>query len=190
MENMDVNSFDIKIKSLSWGSEDIVLTFDNQDISFHASYIGEEPLSSLIESLIALEEEIINLDYTHFFIKWQSEPGVLDIEMKKDKGKDHMKIIIKRDDDNMDVGDGTGAKTFELPYSLYKKTVIDTALKALVKYGVKGFNDSWSDGTETFPLCSLISLLTKTSSFNKTEESFHSDIYEELNCIRQALNNI
>ena len=185
---MNVNSFDIEIKSLSWGSEDIVLTFDNQEVSFYASYLGEEPLSSLIESLIALEEEIENLDYTRFFIQWHSEPGVLDFEMYKDKGKDHMKIIIKRDDDNMDVSDDSVAETFELPYSLYKKTVINTALKALIKYGVKGFNDSWSDGTETFPLCSLISLLTKSSSFN--EESCHSDIFEELECIRKALNNI
>ena len=187
---MNINSFDIEIKSISWGSEDIVLTFDNQEISFYASYIGLEPLSSLIESLIALEEEIENLDYTQFFIQWHSEPGVLDLEMYKDKGKDHMKIVIKRDNDNMEVGDDTVAETFELPYSSYKKTVIDTALKILIKYGVKGFNDSWSNGTETFPFGSLVSLLTADSSFNKAKEDFHSDIFEELECIRQALNNI
>lgn len=187
---MNVDSFDIKIESLSWGSEDIILTFNDQNISFYASYIGVEPLSSMIDSLIALEEEYLNLNYTRYFTKWQSEPGILDFEMNKDKGKDHMKIIIKRDNDNMDVSDDSVAETFELPYSLYKKTVINTALKALIKYGVKGFNDSWSDGTETFPLCSLISLLTKSSSFNKAEESCHSDIFEELECIRKALNNI
>lgn len=97
---MKVDSFDIKIESLSWGSEDIILTFNGQDISFYASYIGVEPLSSMIESLIALEEEYLNLNYSRYFTKWQSEPGVLDFEMNKDKGKDHMKIIIKRDDDN------------------------------------------------------------------------------------------
>ena len=187
---MNVNSFDIEIKSLSWGSEDIVLTFDNQEVSFYASYIDIEPLSSLIESLIALEEEIENLDYTQFFIQWHSEPGVLDLEMYKDKGKDHMKIVIKRDNDNMEVGDDTVAETFELPYSSYKKTVIDTALKILIKYGVKGFNDSWSNGTETFPFGSLVSLLTADSSFNKVKEDFHSDIFEELECIRQALKTL
>ena len=187
---MNVNSFDIEIKSLSWGSEDIVLIFDNQEISFYASYIDIEPVSSLILSLIALEEEIENLDYTRFFIQWHSEPRVLDFEMYKDKGKDHMKIIIKRDDDNMEVSDRTTGISFELPYSLYKNTVITTALKALVKYGLKGFNDSWSNGTETFPLNSLMSLLTVDSSFNKAKEDFHSDIFEELECIRQTLKTI
>ena len=89
---MNVNSFDIEIKSLSWGSEDIVLTFDNQEISFYATYMGREPLSSLIKSLIVLEEEIENSDYTLCFTKWCSEPGVLDFEMYKDKGRDHMRM--------------------------------------------------------------------------------------------------
>lgn len=182
-----VQLFEIDIQSLSYGTENIVLVFDSQKIPFSASYIGLEPLSSLIESLIGLEEEIINMDHTRYFITWQDEPGWLKFEMYKDNVSDHLTIKILFDNCGEGLYHKRGEWEFAMTYSLYKETVIKAALNALNKYGLNGFNDSWADGKDIFPLCSLISLLGAKSDFDKEGGYFHSNIFGELQLLSKAL---
>lgn len=184
---MEIESFDINVKSLSYGSEEISLTFGNQEIPFWASYIGPEPISSLVESLVGLEDEIENVDFTRYFISWSDEPGSLDFEMYKNKFEDH--ILLKIKFDNCDTGQyhKTGNWEFEMAYSLYKQTVLNTALKALKKFGLIGFNDSWANGKETFPFCSLISLLGGQTLYHEESDSFRSNIFDELALLTNKL---
>jgi len=184
---MKVDSFDIYIKSISFGNEEITLSFGGQKIPFYSTYMGPEPISSLIESLVGLEEEIDNMDYTRYFITWSDEPGTLDFEMYKDNYKDHILIKIKFDNCGIEQYHKTGNWEFDMPYSLYRKTVLNTALKVITEYGLNGLNDSWADGKDTFPICSLISLLGGRSSYYKESDSFRSNILDELKVLTDSI---
>lgn len=187
---MKVESFFIEIKSLSFGSEEISLHFDAQEISFNATYMGPEPLSSLIESLVGLEEEIANQDYTRYFITWSDEPGTLDFEFYKDNFEDHILIKINFDNCAPDPYHKKDDWEFEMSYSLYKKAILETALKVLNKYGLNGFDDSWADGKDTFPLCSLVSLLGAESTYQKDGDCYCSNIFKELTLLKDAINKL
>lgn len=184
---MKVDSFDINVNSLSFGSEAITLTFDGQKVPFYASYIGPEPVSSLIESLVGLEEEIENMDYTRYFITWSDEPGTLDFEMYKDKFEDHILIKMKFDNCGIEQYHKTRNWEFEMQYTLYRKTVLNTALKVITEYGLNGLNDSWADGKDTFPFGSLVSLLGGQSSYHKESDSFRSNILDELKVLTDSI---
>lgn len=184
---MKVDSFDINIKSISFGSEEIILSFGGQEITFCSSYIGPEPISSLIESLIGLEEKMEDRDNTRYFITWNDEPGTLKFEMYKDKFEDHILIKIKFDNCGVEPYHKTGIWKFEMPYSLYRQTVLTTALKVLTEYGLNGLNDSWADGKDTFPFCSLVSLLGGQSSYHKESDSFRSNILDELKILTDSI---
>lgn len=184
---MKVNSFSISVKSLSFGSEEITLIFDGQEIPFYASYIGPEPISSLVESLVRLEEEIENMDYTRYHITWSDEPGTLDFEMSKEKFEDHIQIKIKFDNCGIEQYHKTGNWEFEMPYSLYRQTVLNTALKVIIEYGLNGLNDSWADGKDTFPFGSLVSLLGGQSAYHEESDSFRSNILDELKVLTDSI---
>ena len=93
-----VTVFRINVKSICFGNETIDLVFDNQIISCDVSYMGPEPFSTLIHSLIAFNEEIVNLDYRHFHTLWADEPdGGWDIDIYRDLETDTVELMIEYD---------------------------------------------------------------------------------------------
>ena len=69
----------INIKELVVGSELIELKFGDKTISYDATYEGEEPLSTLIKSVVLLRDRIVeNVDYSKCHLTWRSEPGYQD----------------------------------------------------------------------------------------------------------------
>ena len=60
--NMDIK---INLKHIEVGSELIELVFGETTIRFYATYVGEEPLSTLIKSVVLLRDRIAeNVDYS------------------------------------------------------------------------------------------------------------------------------
>ena len=47
---------EIQIKSLCCGHEEIEMLLNGERIGFHASYMGQEPLASLVQDAYELEE--------------------------------------------------------------------------------------------------------------------------------------
>lgn len=187
---MKVESFNIELKSLSWGTEEILLRFDTQLISFSATYMGLEPISSLIYSLVSLEHEIDNEDFTRYKFAWCDEPGTLDFEIHKANYNDYILVRIKYDNCASDPYHKNDDWEFEMHYSLYRKTILEAALKVLNKYGLNGFSDSWADGKDTFPLCSLVSLLGAKSTYQKDGDCYCSDIFKELTLLKDSINKM
>ena len=46
----------IQVKSLCYGSEDIEMLLNGERIGFHASYMGQEPLASLVQAVYLSEK--------------------------------------------------------------------------------------------------------------------------------------
>ena len=90
-----VTDIRINVKSISFGSVDIELIFGDTVIPFCASYIGPEPISTLIDSLIALEWKLIENADQCYNVAWADEPGYLKLEMWKKKQSDKLHLEIK-----------------------------------------------------------------------------------------------
>lgn len=177
---MKIDRFSIKVKSLSYGCEDISLFFNDQEIYFFASYMGYEPVTTLIKSLVWLERDVEGVDCMTDSFEWLDEPGSMKFDLRKELQEDHIRIRIKYDNC---VDDPSYHREkdwcFEMPYSLYRQTVLGTALRVLKEYGLNGFNESWADNPDTFPISSLISLLGNELSYNEEGDNFHSDLMGE-----------
>ena len=69
----------------------------------------------------------------------------------------------------------------------YKEAVIKEALRVLKTYGLRGFNESWSDGMDVFPINSLLVLLGADVNYNEKTWDCNSNIFTELDILKDAL---
>ena len=77
-----------------------------------------------------------------------------------------------------------------MPYKKYHDEVIRTVLYSLKKYSLRGLNANWCDGTDSFAINGLMRLLgTESKSANDSDECY-SDIFAELDILRNALEHV
>ena len=185
-----IEDFKINVKSISYGYEVIDLVFGDQVLTCDVSYMGREPFSTLIHSIIAFNEEIVNNDYRHFNTLWADEPdGGWDVDIYRDLGTDIVSFEIEYD--NKKKGSSRIIKDweFEVTYQEYRHAVINEGIRLLKKYGLAGFNHNWNDGNDTFPINSFLTLLGNTSKYDQEKEVSYSDIFSEIKLLEGALNN-
>lgn len=176
---IQVDSFEVNVCQEGVGCEDITLSFgENVVINFYASYIGAEPLTTMIESLKELEFD----DWATY--KWFDEPGYITFDIKKDSSS-LLSILIDYDEDES--GRNIHKWHISMPYDIYKQSIIKAVIKALKEYGCNGYNKNWMDGESAMFMGSLISILTPSSEYNKEKDIFRSDIKEELMCLLNHL---
>jgi hypothetical protein len=165
----------INIKELVVGSELIVLNFGEQTISYDATYEGEEPLSTLIKSIVLLRDRIAeNADYSKCYLTWRSEPGYLNLNFRRNTITDL--VILKTESDTPELDN----LEIEFGFEEYKEAVIRESLRILKVYGLKGFNENWCDGNDVFPLNSLLSAMGTECTHTTEKWVVKSDIISEL----------
>ena len=71
--------FEIDIRELSYGWETIELRFDSESILYKVSYIGSEPLGTLINSVVDMQE----VEDDKYHIHWEDEPGRIELLIEK-----------------------------------------------------------------------------------------------------------
>ena len=181
------NCFWIELKEACYGWQYISLHFGSTEIPFYASYMGLEPLTTLIDSVLELETD----DDDYYEIRWSDEPGRLIITLEKFDSK--LKIhIVETDADPFDSADGTIEKEwrFVMDYSAYREAIINYGLQQLKRYGLRGYNANWSDGWDRFPMNGLLILLGTKSRWIMDDDSYYSNIFEELKLLEQQLRDI
>ena len=165
----------INIKELVVGSELIELKFGDKTISYDATYEGEEPLSTLIKSVVLLRDRIVeNVDYSKCHLTWRSEPGYLNLNFRKDTITDI--VTLKTESDTPELNN----LEIEFGFEEYKEAVIKESLCILKVYGLKGFNENWCDGDDVFPLNSLLSAMGTECTQTTEKWVVKSDIISEL----------
>ena len=165
----------INIKELVVGSELIELKFGDKTISYDATYEGEEPLSTLIKSVVLLRDRIVeNVDYSKCHLTWRSEPGYLNLNFRKDTITDI--VTLKTESDTPELNN----LEIEFGFEEYKEAVIKESLRILKVYGLKGFNENWCNGDDVFPLNSLLSAMGTECTHTSEKWVVRSNIFSEL----------
>lgn len=181
-----ITDISIHVSSISWGCEDIELIFGKTKINYSPTYMGVEPISSL---LCVFAESIKDNKLVDNTIKWYDEPGKLEIDMMMDDSEDDLLYLdIKnypyfgRGDNQDDVY--SDEWHLELSFSCFKDAVIKEAIRLLKVYGIGGFNQNWLDGNDIFPINSLLFLVGNRCN-NAYKDVYHSDILEELRILEE-----
>ena len=183
--------FLIRVKEICFGNATIEMVLGDHTIEFMPSYIGREPLTTLIDSLNEFELE----EWDDFTITWADEPGCWKIELKYDRQNSHLDMEIYHYDDDIDFnakrkGVIDMGHSVSMPYMKYHDEVIRTVLYSLKKYGLRGLNGNWCDGTDSFAINGLMRLLGTESNFPNDSDECYSDIFAELDILRNALEHV
>ena len=184
-----VKNFDIEVEKIDSGWEYIKLRFDDTEIPFAASYIGSEPVSTLVESIFNLENHL-DFNIEDYFAKWHwsDEPGVIRFEAEREPATNVLtiNIALDRDESGCDIKHWH----FQMPYVLYRNKVMKTALHQLKRYGIKGFQENWmTSDFIALPTLLIVLLTSETRRLSKDPNSieFFSDIFSEIELLKQVL---
>lgn len=183
------DTFNVDIEQLFPGCEKVTLRFGQDiEILFYASYVGQEPLNSMLDSLYEFEcgyehDDDDDDDESRLKYVWYDEPGTISFDVTKRSSTLLMHICNDKEEDGINVEQWHIC----LPYEVYKQGIIDAALLALKRCGCKGFNSNWSDGTNGIFIGKLISVLTSKSKIYDADNNCRSDIKEELQTLMDLL---
>ncbi len=149
--------FKFCVKEIAVGWCDIEMIINGNVIKFVASYLGPNPLDSLIEACGDLSDSYSDDEY---HITWLKEPGSMYIDMKLVNNK-VLRLDIKQCSDESDKN--VIQEWHEtVPYDIFESVIIAEGFRVLNTYGLCGYHSSWSDHTD-FPLSSLLRLTKKVA---------------------------
>ena len=204
---MKTDTFSINLKQISCGNCHLELDFGSFVLPYNASYIGDEPISSLIETAYALQtyqydllEDSDEYEPTNAHeIIWMDEPGYLRLHFSIPAGSSDLTIKIAQNlEDTYGIDDCDYEANEEqreiitMPKKLFFDAAINAALQALKRYGICGFNRNWCDGSDTFPLHTLLQLLGADQKLKEVEneDGLKSDVFEELERLQTILKQV
>ena len=176
----------IQVKSLCYGSEEIEMLLNGERIGFHASYMGQEPLASLVQAVYELEEcgvSDIDNDEVRYEseVGWLSEPGFLSMGFKRID--DTLHIHLKTADEFECKAIMMEELRFCVSFKAFKDAVIRESMRVLREYGFKGYYESWGDHRD-FPLATFLTLMGIGSEC-KDDDSIKSCFEDECRMIME-----
>ena len=144
----------IRVHELMVGWCDIDLHINGKLIPFHASYIGTNPIASLIENCADIKQSIDCGDAYEEEIKWVKEPGLMQIFTRLDRSQVvHFDIFDKNEERQWHES---------VSFADYKQAVIAEGCRVLKALGLFGYHIAWNDHLD-FPLRSLLQLTCDTN---------------------------
>ena len=176
-----VDRVQIDVLDLEVGWETIRMTFDDRVIEYCASYVGEEPISTLVDAADALDGCYNGYREEKCFVQWQKEPGFIEITFYRKEDRDYIEMSIESDDPEID-----GYSAY-FDYSVFKDAVIKASLTVLKKYGIVGYSLGWNKSYHTFPVHQLLALLGIKSSISTESDESYSSVFEELEILKNTL---
>ena len=176
-----VDKVQIDVLELEVGWETIRMTFDDRVIEYCASYVGEEPISTLVDAADALDGCYNGYREEKCFVQWQKEPGFIEITFYRKEDRDYIEMSIESDDPEID-----GYSAY-FDYSVFKDAVIKASLTVLKKYGIVGYSLGWNKSYHTFPVHQLLALLGIKSSISTESDESYSSVFEELEILKNTL---
>lgn len=170
--------FKIHVRNLSFGWCRVVMYINDKMIEYNASNLGQNPLATLIDACVGLMEE----DGNHY-IKWEQEPGMLQIDLNLDEEKMlHVDIINHNECD--DSSEWHEVVSFED----FVSSVQSEGFRILNAFGLCGYRKSWQRD-EDFPLTNLLRLTGKCKQLWKGDNCT-SDLQEEIDCLAANISDL
>lgn len=177
-----VEKVQIEVLELEFGWETIRMTFDDRVIEYRASYVGEEPISSLIDAATALDECYDGYIEDVCYVQWQKEPGCMEMTLFRKPGKDYIDMKIESDDPEID---GYGVY---FDYNAFKDAVIKASISVLKRYGIMGYSLAWNKTYNAFPIHQFLALLGIKAERQSCNDECKSNVFEELEILMNVLN--
>lgn len=168
--------FKFRIQSLSFGWCRILMQINDKEISFNASYIGPNPLASLVETCLDIVIDAEENYYDTHHITWETEPGLLKMQLQLNKtNKLHIDLNITDDRELHET----------IHFNDFVTSVVSEGFRVLNAFGLYGYRCSWSDQTD-FPLSSLLRLTGKTKG-KQFGDSYNSNFTEEIESLQDYI---
>lgn len=159
----------------------VEMHINGKKIVYHASYIGSNPISSLIDACLEFDE--MGGDY---YIEWFAEPGSLKINMYLENDCLRLDIFDMIEDITSKIE--TRQEWHEVvPYADFKEAVVTEGFRVLRSFGIMGFRSSWQDNQEFF-LGALLSI------YGKSDDRYYmgrrnSDLTKEMEIMATYMRN-
>ncbi len=179
---MDKAVFKFHVISLSYGWCKVVMIINNKEISFNASYIGDNPLASFIVACMCLKEK-----WDEYHIVWEDEPGTLKIHLKLGE-KDMLHFDITTSD-MWDEDESVEKEWHEVvPFNAFEDAIISEGFRVLNAFGLYGYRLAWLND-EDFPITNLLHISSESEELGE-DGSFTTDISKEINAIQKHISNM
>jgi len=179
---MDKGVYKFHVKSLSYGWCKAVMIINDKEISFNASYIGDNPLASFIDACASLKDK-----WDEYHIVWEDEPGTLKIDLKLDN-KDMLHFDITASD-MWDENESVEKEWHEvIPFNAFETAIISEGYRVLNAFGLYGYRLAWLND-EDFPLTNLLHISGECEELWR-ERSSTSDISKEIKAIQKHISNM
>ena len=179
---MDKAVFKFHVISLSYGWCKVVMIINNKEISFNASYIGDNPLASFIDACMCLKEK-----WDEYHIVWEDEPGTLKIHIKLGE-KDMLHFDITTSD-MWDEDESVEKEWHEVvPFNAFEDAIISEGFRVLNAFGLYGYRLAWLND-EDFPITNLLHISSESEELGE-DGSFTTDISKEINAIQRNISNM
>jgi hypothetical protein len=158
------------------------MTINNHEIDYYAScLIGDSPIAAFIEYCADVHSD----DYIDepFYITWYAEPGTLKVDLTLDENQLlHMDIRKYGNESDNDLEEEWHEV---IPYECFVYAIISEGFRVLKTYGLYGYRASWQNQTD-FPLSALLRITKKCDCVMKGD-SWHSNIFQEIECLKEFL---
>ena len=188
IEDVCRKGFDFCVERVCYGWQQFILSFGTTIFQFNSSYFGNDALTELITTICTLDSENPGDSWNDSEFTLYDEPGIIHFYFRR-KYDTNSVIIDIETIDIMDKPDYTRNWHIMMEYDIFKKTIIDVALAVLKKYGLRGLRGNWCACTEGFPISTFLRILLGKPNFNNDSEEYRSDIFEELEFLKQILSN-
>lgn len=171
---MEQSTFKFRVKRIEVGTCDVVMTINDKVIPYSASYIGIEPLKSMIE---ICAEIMMELDVDgKYRTGWADEPGGLDfIFLPKGNGLLHIDIV---DEDTKEEWHE------DVPFEEFVAAIISESFRVLNAFGLYGYRSAWASETE-FPLSQLMMICGLYNKEDARRFGFTSNLVDEAEFLKQ-----
>ena len=183
---MEKDVFKFHVQNLSFGWCRVLMHINDKEIYFNASYVGVNPLASMIDACESLME-----DPEKYHVVWQKEPGELDIKFHLDDKK-QLHIDVYEKSFVFDAGEEKGEINDEwheiVPFEKFVSSIVSEGFRVLNAFGLYGYRCSWQDH-EDFPLTNLLRI-TKQCEEMWQGDSCRTDISKEIECLQKYISQL
>ena len=179
---MEKEVFQFRVQNISWGWCRVLMLINDKEISYNASYLGPNPLDTLID---VCADFLIGNEDGH--ITWLAEPRQMDIKLHLDEHNQlHLDLKDQDDKDNIVYGEWHEV----IPFNIFVSAIISEGFRVLNAFGLYGYRCSWSDHTD-FPLASLLRITGELSEDRfEISEYFFSNIFKEIECLQEHISKL
>ena len=150
-------SFIFRYDATDYGSADLFIKCDEQKAEFRPTYVGINPLWSMLTIL----PDLVNGYDDHGIVHWSSEPGEMKLEINVKKGLAH--FVVKEFDIAYDYKNEDGAHWITridaaLPLSQIVQVITSEVERNIRLLGIVGLSESWDMNGDVFPINAYLQL--------------------------------